>query len=76
MIKRMLEEKGLINEVMELEVEGLTHYMPVEVVVEFIADLPNPMQEQIKKKLTMIDFMNGDVLDFVKHLGMGIIQST
>lgn len=76
MIKRMLEEKGLINEVMELEVEGLTHYMPVEVVVEFIADLPNSMQEQIKKKLTMIDFMNGDVLDFVKHLGMGIIQST
>lgn len=73
-ITTMLEEKGLIDEILEIEHEGINHTMPIGVILEFIENAPLNIQNQIKDTLSKIDFMNGDVLHFMRHLAVGIIQ--
>lgn len=72
--RRMLEEKGLMDHTLEFEVEGLNHSMPVEVVVEFIENLPSEIRSNIKNQFSKIDFLNGDLLDYVTFLANGIVQ--
>ena len=46
--------------------------MPIEVVVEFIENCPKNIVNQVNKKLSFIDFHNGNVMNFVEHLARGI----
>ena len=59
-----------------LDVAGVTHYVPFEVVREFVEHLPDSLQKQIKEKLIQIDFLNGSVLDFFRHLALGMVTLT
>ena len=70
--RRMLSEKGLLEKTLEFELEGTNQYMPVEVVVEFIEDASIANQTKIEKNLSIIDFRNGNVEDFIIHLAKGI----
>lgn len=72
--RKMLEEKGLINEILEFEVDCINHTMPVEVVVEFIENIKGPVRKQIRDQFSKIDFVNGDLLDYITFLGKGITQ--
>ena len=73
-IRTMLEEKGLLNELLEIEVDGELHFMTVEVVVEFVEESSQKIKNQVINTLSQIDFMNGSVLDFIEHLAVGIIN--
>lgn len=67
--RRMLEEKGLMNETLQFEQEGLHHEMPVEMVVDFIEEAPHETRQKIHDTLSEIDYKNGDVMHYIQFLG-------
>jgi hypothetical protein len=72
-----LTEKQVDPEtVFVLDVAGVTHYVPFEVIRDFVEHLPESLQKQIKEKLIQIDFLNGDVLHFFRHLALGMVTLT
>ena len=77
MIRTLLSEKGISTEhTFEIKSEGMfgNHFVPIEVVIEFILSLDRPTQEQIVKTLVMIDFKNGNVLHFLEYITKGMVQ--
>jgi len=65
-----VEEKGLDRE-QSFEVEGPvwgTNWIPLEVVIEHMKIASKQEQQQIKEIIVKIDFKNGDVMHFFKHL--------
>lgn len=76
-IKTLLKEKGIsLNHTFEIESDGVfgNHYVPMEVLIEFIDSLSPTIQGQIKNKLVMIDFKNGNILHFLEYLSKGMVQ--
>lgn len=73
-MRTMIEEKDLLYEVVEFEHEGFEHTIPVEVVVEFIEKSPESIRSKVNKTLSVIDFNNGNVLDFIEYLAKGMVQ--
>jgi len=69
----LLEEKNIDLET-EITVEGAsgTNFMSVGVVVENILIAPKHEQDKIKDVLVKIDFQNGDILHFIKHLAKAL----
>ena len=53
---------------------GNTHYIDSEVVLEHIEISPVAEQEAIADVIRKIDFHNGDVNDFLKHLAGALIN--
>ena len=70
-----IEEKGVDTEEM-LEAEGAsgTNYIPVGVIIEHMKIAPRHEQEKIKETIVKIDFRNGDVLHFFRHLAGAIAR--
>jgi len=78
-LDRLLSEKGISQDhVFQIETNDIwgTHYVPLEVLVEFLNDLPLTYQNQIRKTLVQVDFVNGSVLHYLEHLTKGMIEST
>lgn len=73
-MRTMIEEKGLLYEIVELEHEDFKHIIPVEVVIEFIEKSPENIRSKVNKTLSVIDFNNGNVLDFIEYLAKGMVQ--
>lgn len=72
-LNRFVDEKGIDREEMiEVEGRGGTHMMPVGVVLEHMLIAPKHEQDAIKDMIVKIDFKNGDVLDYFKHLAGAI----
>ena len=71
--RTFVEEKGLDREQI-LEVEGAsgTNCIPVGCVCEAVEMAPDHEQAQIKNVIVKIDFANGDVLHFFRHLAKAI----
>lgn len=70
-----LAEKGVeLDETIEVEGPSGTNWMPVGVLVEFMKSAPAREQAQIKDTLVMIDFKNGDVRHFLKHLAAAVAR--
>jgi len=68
--RTLLEEKGISLETV-LEVEGAEwglNMIPVEVVVEFMEGSDIATQKKMRDTLTKIDFMNGDIMDFITYV--------
>lgn len=55
--------------------DGMTHYLDNEVVIEAIKEAPAHEKKGIKNMLVKIDFMNGNVNDYFKHLAKGLVES-
>jgi len=69
-----LDEKGLAYRQWELTGPGgFTHIIDSEVVIEAIKTAPKHEQKAIKKTIVKIDFLNGDVLDYFKHLAQALV---
>ncbi len=68
-----LAEKGIDLEQM-LFVNGPSgeNAIPVECLVEAIKSAPSHEQSGIKSMIVKIDFINGDVLDYFRHLAQAI----
>ena len=73
-LNNLISEKANISMSTPIEVEGAsgTNFMNVGVIVEHILIAPKSEQEAIKNVLVKIDFNNGDILDFFKHLAKAL----
>jgi len=69
-----VSEKGIDTEQV-FEVEGQdwgTNFIPLEVVIEHMKIAPAKEQAAIKTMFVKIDFANGDVVDYFRHLAKAI----
>jgi len=71
-LEALIEEKGIEGMPIEFENENGMNYMDLGVVVEFILNLPKTIQQKVRKQLVMIDFKNGDVMDFFIYMAKGM----
>lgn len=73
--KRFNEEKGIDGET-NIEVEGPsgTNFMTLQNVFDAILATTPAEQAAIKTMIVKIDFKNGDVVDYYKHLAKAIAQ--
>ena len=68
-----LTEKGTdLETVFEIEGEWGVNFIAAGVVVEHIKMTTDAEQASIKTVIVKIDFQNGDVLDFFRHLAQAI----
>jgi len=69
----LIEEKGGdISDAIGIEGHiGLTY----EILIEFVAH-QKAHHAAIKRNLVLIDFKNGDIFHFLKHLAYGMIEAT
>ena len=68
-----LEEKDLPFESFEVTANnGTVHMMDTEVIIEVIKGCSRKEQKGIKAMMVRIDFVNGNVNDYLKHLGQGM----
>ena len=68
-----LTEKDVnLDGTFEFNNENGFNLMTYAVVVEYVKNTTKENQVKVKNTLVKIDFLNGDVLDFLKFLGKGI----
>jgi len=66
-------EKGIdLEATFEFDNDNGFNIMPYGVVVEAIKTTTGIERAAIKTMIVKIDFANGDVLDFFRHLGRGL----
>ena len=71
-----IEEKGIdLEQILEVKTEKNTHFFEVGNVIENIKATTPEEQEEIKKTIIKIDFYNGDVVDYFKHLAQALAQN-
>jgi hypothetical protein len=70
-----LEEKDLPFESFEVEANGMTHIMDTDVIIETIKNCNAKEQKGIKDMIVRIDFANGNVNHYFKHLGQGLANN-
>jgi hypothetical protein len=74
-LRMFFEEKNLPHKDFEITTEaGTYNLIPSEVVIEHIMIAPEHEKEQIANIIRKIDFMNGDVNHFLKHLAGAIAR--
>ena len=72
-IYTLIEEKNLdLQSTFEITNDNGFNLIPLGVVVEHILIATQFEQKEIKKTLVLIDFHNGDVMHFFKHLATAI----
>lgn len=74
-LETLLEEKNIDLDT-SLEVMGASgmNFMTVETVVSAICSTNHTEQQAIKKTLVTIDFRNGDVMHYIKHLAQALAR--
>lgn len=70
----MAEEKGILLDSFQVEVDGLVHMMNVEQIIQLIEYAPEHEQKHIKDTFSKIDFHNGDIMDYIKFLAKAFIK--
>ena len=71
-----IEEKGIdLGQILEVKTDKNTHYFEVENIIENIKATTPKEQEEIKNMIIKIDFYNGDVVDYFKHLAQVLAQN-
>tara|TARA_R110000782_G_C14819205_1_gene413816 strand:+ start:21238 stop:21474 length:237 start_codon:yes stop_codon:yes gene_type:complete len=72
-LETLVSEKGLDAEML-LEVEGKSglNIIPLQIVIDAISEASKAEQKAIKAMLVKIDFVNGSVADYFKHLAQAI----
>lgn len=73
-IERLLEEKNISLDTSILENEG-NMGLTVKSLVDFIYSMPKNIIRQVENTFRKIDFLNGDVMNYVNFLAKGMIQS-
>ena len=72
-INTFIEEKNInLEDTFEVEGPSGTNVIPYGVIVEHILIAPKHEQANIKNVIVNIDFRNGDVKHFFRHLGKAI----
>lgn len=70
-----VSEKGIdLEQVLEVEGPSGTNWIPVACLLDVMKQAPKHEQAGIKTMIVKIDFRNGDVLHYFKHLAKAIAQ--
>lgn len=72
-LENLITEKGVDLEA-DIGIEGhigLTYQM----LIDFIVSEAKPQHPQIRATLVKIDFLNGDVFDYLRHLARGMLAA-
>lgn len=70
-----VSEKGLdLDQFFEVEGPSGTNLMQYQIIYDLILQAPKHEQAGIKEMLVKIDFRNGDVLDYFRHLAKAVAQ--
>lgn len=71
-----IEEKGIdLKQVIEIKKEDNIHYFEIGNIVDNIKTTTPEEQEEIKNVIVKIDFYNGDVIDYFKHLAQALAKN-
>jgi hypothetical protein len=72
-LETLFTEKGISLDA-PIEVTGYSgmNFLTLDVVIDAIDKAPVSEQEAIKAMIVKIDFKNGDVLHYVKHLAQAL----
>ena len=74
--KTFLEEKNLPSEEwLIVDKNGVNHHITSAVVIDAIYSASKYEQAHIKNTIVKIDFHNGNVLHFFKHLATGLVNN-
>ncbi len=74
-LETFFQEKQLPSACWDLTAEdGITHFIDADVVIEHIASASVVEQNKIADVIRQIDFRNGDVNDYLKHLAGALIN--
>lgn len=69
----MLDEKGLLDEVLEVSHEGVTHFIEMAILLEGMENTTPREQNTIEMTMRKIDFLNKDMMDYMNHLAKAFI---
>ncbi len=73
-LQTLLKEKNINSETNLLENEG--HFgLTVNMLVDFIYSMPANIVKQIENTFRKIDFLNGDVMNYINFLAKGMVKS-
>lgn len=71
-----IQEKGIdLDYTFTIEDEGITHIFELGNVIENIKATSKEEQNAIKDMIVKIDFNNGDVVDYFKHLSKALVKN-
>lgn len=71
----MAEEKGIITESFQVEVDSVLHIMNVSQVIHLIETAPTHEKKHIKDTFSKIDYHNGDLMHYIKFLAKAYIKT-
>ena len=70
-----IDEKNINkNDTFEINKNGTLNIISYVSIIDHIKITSKQEQEQIKKTIVKIDFFNGDVLHFFRHLGQALAK--
>ena len=68
-------EKKIPNTLLEVAApNGTPNLIDSDMVIEMILSAPKAEQDAIARNIRIIDFVNGDVLDYIRHLAKAIAK--
>jgi hypothetical protein len=73
-IETLLDEKGISLDDTLLEKEGNIG-LTIQMLIDFIYSMPANIKKQVENTFRKIDFLNGDVMNYVNFLAKGMIKS-
>jgi hypothetical protein len=73
-IEILLEEKNISLNTSLLEKEGNIG-LTIKMLIDFIYSMPKNIIRQVENTFRKIDFLNGDVMNYVSFLAKGMVQS-
>lgn len=78
-ITNLLTEKGIdLDDTFAIILPRHAHVYEYGQFIEDLVEVTKgdaKVREQIRRTFVKIDFVNGDVIDYVKHLATGIVKS-
>lgn len=70
----MLDEKGLLDEVLTVKHDGLLHNIEMAILIEVMEKATSKEQKDIEMIMRKIDFLNGDMMHFMNHLAEAYVS--
>ena len=68
------KEKDLDIQCYEIEIDGWTHIITTDVVIDKILSTKGKERDTISKILIQLDIQNGNIHDFFRHLAKAIAE--
>lgn len=73
-LKTFVEEKGIQHEHFTVDYQGQLHIVEMDFLIDFLSGLDKKNQDKIKLTIIQMDFLNKNVMDFMKYCAEGYIQ--